>query len=99
MEIFKQNKIDKIILGCTHYPIYENIIREEFEYEIELIHTGETVAKYLKKYLKENGLENRGEKGTETIYLTKPEAEFEKIAKNIMKIETKIQENMPKSLT
>ena len=99
MEIFKQNKIDKIILGCTHYPIYENIIREEFEYEIELIHTGETVAKYLKKYLKENGLENRGEKGTETIYLTKPEAEFEKIAKNIMKIETKIQENMLKSLT
>ena len=92
MEIFKKNKIDKIILGCTHYPIYEKIIREEFEYDIELIHTGETVAKYIKKYMEENRLENKGKKTREEIYLTKPEKEFANIAKNIMKIDTKIQE-------
>ena len=99
MEVFRNNKIDKIILGCTHYPIYENIIREEFEYEIELINTGETVAKYIKHYLSKNGLENKSKKEREEIYLTKPEEEFEKIARNIMKIETKIQENKAKILT
>ena len=47
---FKEKLIDKIILGCTHYPIYEKIIREELGYEVELINTGITVSKYLKKY-------------------------------------------------
>ena len=32
MKPFKDKKIDKIILGCTHYPIYEEIIREELGY-------------------------------------------------------------------
>ena len=56
MEIFKKNKINKIILGCTHFPIYEQVIRDELEYEVELINTGKTVAKKLKKYLKEKEL-------------------------------------------
>ena len=34
MEIFKKNKINKIILGCTHFPIYEQVIRDELEYEV-----------------------------------------------------------------
>ena len=46
MEPFKKKNIDKIILGCTHYPIYKKIIREELGYEVELINTGVTVSKY-----------------------------------------------------
>ena len=49
MEIFKQNKIDKIILGCTHYPIYQSLIREELGYPVELINTGITVSKNLEQ--------------------------------------------------
>lgn len=92
MEPFKKNKINKIILGCTHYPIYENIIREELGYEVELINTGETVAKYIKKYLKQKGLESKNKREKEEIYLTKPEEEFKKIAREIMKVDIKIQE-------
>jgi len=88
---FKENHIDKIILGCTHYPIYEPIIREELGYEVELINTGVTVSKYLQKYLKENNLENYEKTKTEKIYLTKPENEFEKIAKNILNENLDIQ--------
>ena len=40
MEIFKQNHIDTIILGCTHYPIYDEIIKKEFSYKVNLINTG-----------------------------------------------------------
>ena len=91
MEPFREKHIDKIILGCTHYPIYESIIREELGYEVELINTGVTVSKYLQNYLKENGLENNEKIKTENIYLTKPEKEFKKIAKNILNENLDIQ--------
>ena len=91
MAPFKEKHIDKIILGCTHYPIYEPIIREELGYEVELINTGVTVSKYLQNYLKENGLENNETSKTENIYLTKPEKEFKKIEKNILNENLDIQ--------
>ena len=91
MEPFKERHTDKIILGCTHYPIYEELIRKELGYDVELINTGITVAQYLEKYLKDNNLENNTKKEQEEIFLTKPEQEFKNIAKNIMKIDIKIQ--------
>ena len=91
MAPFKEKKIDKIILGCTHYPIYEKIIKEELGYEVELINTGVTVSKYLQKFLKENNLENKEKDKKENIYLTKPEKEFKKIAKNILNENLDIQ--------
>lgn len=91
MRPFKEKNINKIILGCTHYPIYEKIIREELEYEVELINTGVTVSEYLREYLKDNNLENDDKNRTEKIYLTKPEKEFEKIAKNILSESLDIQ--------
>lgn len=91
MKPFKENHIEKIILGCTHYPIYEELIKKELGYDVELINTGITVAEYLEKYLKDNNLENNTKKEQEKIFLTKPEQEFKNIAKNIMKIDIKIQ--------
>lgn len=52
MQIFKDNHVDTIILGCTHYPIYYNIIKNEFDYDVNLINTGDSVAKQLAKILK-----------------------------------------------
>ena len=91
MEPFKNKHIDKIILGCTHYPIYEKIIREELGYGVELINTGVTVSKYLQKYLEENNLQNDEKCKKEIIYLTKPEKEFKEIAKNILNENLDIQ--------
>lgn len=84
MKPFKEKNIDKIILGCTHYPIYEKIIREELGYEVELINTGVTVSKYLQKYIKDKDLENQEKRKNEKIFLTKPEKHFKEIAKNIL---------------
>lgn len=92
MKPFKEKNINKIILGCTHYPIYEKIIRKELEYDVELINTGVTVAKYLKKHLKINDLEANEKNIREEIYLTKPEEEFKEIAKNILNENLDIQD-------
>ena len=91
MKPFKEKRINKIILGCTHYPIYKKIIREELGYEVELINTGVTVSKYLQNYLKQNKMENNETSKKENIYLTKPEKEFKKIAKNILNENLDIQ--------
>ncbi len=37
MKLFKEKKIKNIILGCTHYPIYEVMIKEELGYDVNLI--------------------------------------------------------------
>lgn len=91
MKPFKEKHIDKIILGCTHYPIYEKIIREELGYNVELINTGITVSEKLENYLKTKKLENGEKNRKEEIYLTKPEKEFKEIAKNILQENLDIQ--------
>lgn len=81
MKIFKENKVDTIILGCTHYPIYDEIIKNEFSNKVNLINTGVAVAENVKKYLEKNNLENIGEKKMSKIIITKQEKDFEKKAK------------------
>lgn len=92
MEPFKNNKIDKIILGCTHYPIYEGIIREELMYPVELINTGVTVSKQLKQYLQYKNMLNEAKHNDDLIFLTKPEDEFKIIAKKLLNFDIKIRE-------
>ena len=46
MKEFKEKRIKDIILGCTHYPIYDEIIKEELGYDVNLINTGKCVAEY-----------------------------------------------------
>lgn len=91
MKPFKKNKIEKIILGCTHYPIYEKLIREELEYDVELINTGITVANYIEKLIISNNLPNIQERVNEEVILTKPEPYFQNIAKNILNFEINIK--------
>ena len=85
MQIFKENNVDTIILGCTHYPIYDEIIKAEFKGNVNLINTGFAVAKNVKKYLKDQNMENKSEMKYSKIVITKEEQEFVKKAKNILK--------------
>lgn len=43
--------VDALILGCTHYPLFEKVLREELGSDIELINTGKLVAKKVKEIL------------------------------------------------
>ena len=85
MEIFKENSVDTIILGCTHYPIYDEIIKNEFSNKVNLINTGVAVATNLKQYLYENNMENHGEKIETKVIISKEEKDFDKKIKNILK--------------
>lgn len=59
MKPFKIKKVENIILGCTHYPIYDQIIREELGYNVNLINTGKSVANYLKSIFYKDKFERK----------------------------------------
>ncbi len=51
---FVKNKIDTLILGCTHYPILKNKIAKILGPKVKIIDSAHEIAVELKKYLKNN---------------------------------------------
>lgn len=90
MKCFK--KIDRLILGCTHYPLFEELIKKELSKKVDVINTGEKVAVYLKKLLKDNKMENDKKVKGLTIYLTDRETNFVSIASRLLGQEIRIEE-------
>lgn len=88
MKPFKKQKIDKIVLGCTHYPLFKELIRQELGNEVEIINTGEKIANYLENYLTIENLQNEKEHvGTWSYYLTDTECNFIQVASRLLQDE------------
>ena len=78
-------KLDAIILGCTHYPLFQDIIKEEM-HNVEIINTGKLIAEYLKN--EENYIK---EKEEDEFYLTDTNCNFAQTAKTILGDNIKIE--------
>lgn len=79
------NDIDTLILGCTHYPLFENIIRNEVGQKVDIINTGDKIAKSLKKYLELNKIQSEENKNEDDeIYLTDTECNFINVATKLL---------------
>lgn len=90
MKCFK--KINRLILGCTHYPLFELLIKKELNQKVDIINTGEKVAIYIKEYLKINNIENSNKEKQFTIYLTDKETNFANVAGKLLEQEVEIEE-------
>jgi len=67
----KNNQIDTIILGCTHYPLLEPIIKKNIPSSIILLSQGQIVAKGLADYLiRHPEMEQKCSKGNAIIFFT-----------------------------
>lgn len=63
--------IDTIILGCTHYPLLYNVIRESTPPHVQIVEQGSIVAASLADYLHRHPeMEHRLQKGGNIHYLT-----------------------------
>ena len=71
-----------MVLGCTHYPMFEKIIREEVK-NIDIINTGKIIAKSLKGKIQEAEVKN----SKDEILLTDTECNFKNVAKIILNSE------------
>lgn len=89
--------IDCLILGCTHYPLFKKIIKEELGNKVEIINTGEKLSKDLQEILIKQKKENTTEKQEEyEIYLTDIETNFLKVASKLLK-DKEMQEKIKKA--
>lgn len=81
MGIMKENEVDTIILGCTHYPLLSDAISREMGDSVTLIDSGKETALYTKKILEENRLLRDESAAPDARYfVSDTPADFEKYA-------------------
>ena len=68
LEAFKDTGIDTLILGCTHYPIMVNTIKEVIENHVKMVYSGEAVGKKLLAYLEKNKCKNNSGPSSKTRF-------------------------------
>ncbi len=49
-------EVDTLVLGCTHYPFAAGVLRELLGPEVQLVETGQPVARQARRRLEEKGL-------------------------------------------
>lgn len=73
MKLFEE--IDKLILGCTHYPLFKDLMQRELPKGVEIVDVGVELARYLKNANDE--LMNKDlNGGSYEIYLTDKDESF-----------------------
>jgi len=77
----KNLDIDTLVLGCTHYPILYEVIREIMGDNVTLIDSGVAAARVVKDEIKKTDLENEsGENGVSKFYVSDIPMTFKNIA-------------------
>lgn len=67
----KDQGVDTLILGCTHYPILKPVISAVMGDSVELIDAGEQTARYAKGLLEQNSMvSDAGEAGNHVFYVS-----------------------------
>ncbi len=73
----KSSDIDTILLGCTHYPLLQDKIKQLLPQNIELLSQGKIVSKSLKDYLfRHSALESLCSKNGKTAFYTTDSTEI-----------------------
>lgn len=79
--------IDTLILGCTHYPILKNSISRVTGSSVELVDSGEAIAKWLEQDMKNGRLGTNKNSSSRHIQImtTDSSAHFTEMAQRILK--------------
>ena len=84
------NNIDALILGCTHYPLFEDVIKKELGDTVEIINTGKMIADYIKELFEKENMLNLDNNNLYEIYLTDIECNFVNVAKKLINEELSV---------
>lgn len=75
--------VDALVLGCTHYPLFAELFKNELRTDAEVINTGTVIANQLQNLLGKNLL-NSSKIGKTEIYLTDTECNFISVAQKVL---------------
>lgn len=79
----KNEKVEAIILGCTHYPLLSPVIEDFMGENVDVIEPGRELAREVQSLFKEKKWEIDGD-GEIEIFLSDMPRSFKKIAENFM---------------
>lgn len=82
LSTISKQRIDVIILGCTHYPFIKTRIKKIVGNNIKIIDSGEAVARHVKRVLKNEKLLSK-EKVEDLYYTTKDNVAFVNAVKKL----------------
>jgi glutamate racemase len=81
----KQEKVDALILGCTHYPILKKAIASAVDGNVTLIDSGEATAVEVGRVLDEKGLRNPStERANLQFYVSDIPAKFAEVGERFL---------------
>jgi glutamate racemase len=81
---FREVGIDVLVMGCTHYPILEDVIRQTMGDKVAIVHTGKETAKEVKVTLERGAALNRVGKGSTDYFVTDAPGSFEAIGSRFL---------------
>lgn len=80
-----ENRIDSMVLGCTHYPLLKNLLAQVVGPQVKLIDSAEETARMVGKQLKEQQLEATSARTTlRKFYVSDAPEKFEKIGRRFL---------------
>ncbi len=81
----KLNKIDSLILGCTHYPLIRPEIEQYYKGRVVIFDSAQIVAHHVQWLLDENNLLNKGKAKKHRFYISDYTPAFEQSTKIFFK--------------
>ncbi len=77
-----EKNVDTIILGCTHYSVVSDVIKNIFKENLNLVDSGKEAAIFLSEFLKNKNLNaNNNKLGYQEFYVSSKKTEFLNVAK------------------
>ncbi len=81
----KENEIDTLILGCTHYPILADVISKVIGENVALVDSGIAAAKEVSDYLNGRGIKNDSNNiGYVEFYVSDVQTKFKEVAERFL---------------
>lgn len=84
LDPMKEQGIDQLVLGCTHYPFLMNPIQRIMGPGVQIIDPAPAVAQQVERVLKKERLLNRAPEHPEDIFFTSREASIDKKSLSIL---------------
>ncbi len=85
LALLREQQIDTLVLGCTHYPLLKNVIAETIGTSVTLIDSGAATATEIESLLQAKGLRNpQIAPGWSEFYVTDAAQRFHRIAERFL---------------
>lgn len=88
LKTVKEYQIDTLLLGCTHYPLLKDVIREELGEDIHIVDSAITCAEKVSETITQRGLhQTPGELPKHHYFVSDDPVKFQKLGCSLVQLE------------